>query len=150
MNITIRKVNIQDVPAVSQLFDLYRIFYHKSSDLEAAQNFIKDRIQSNDSEIIIAENTDGALVGFTQLYPSFSSTRMQRLWVLNDLYVLESFRGLGISKQLIDAAKKIAIQTNACGVLLETSKTNTIGNQLYPSTGFELEDDNNFYFWTNQ
>lgn len=106
MNITIRKVNIQDVPAVSQLFDLYRIFYHKSSDLEAAQNFIKDRIQSNDSEIIIAENTDGALVGFTQLYPSFSSTRMQRLWVLNDLYVLESFRGLGISKQLIDAAKK--------------------------------------------
>jgi GNAT superfamily N-acetyltransferase len=75
---------------------------------------------------------------------------MQKMWLLNDLYVAENFRGRGISKALIDAAKKLATDTQACGLLLETSKTNNIGNQLYPATDFELQDESNFYFWTTK
>ena len=70
------------------------------------------------------------------------------MWLLNDLYVAKAYRGKGISKQLINAAKGLAKQTEAAGVLLETEPSNTIGNRLYPATGFELEE-NNFYFWTN-
>ena len=71
------------------------------------------------------------------------------MWLLNDLYVAPDFRGQGISKQLINRAKELARTTEACGILLETEKSNTIGNQLYPRTGFELES-NHFYFWTNE
>ena len=72
---------------------------------------------------------------------------MKRLWLLNDLYVNEAYRGRGISKQLINAAKDLARSTDAAGVLLETEPSNIIGNRLYPATDFELEE-NNFYFWT--
>jgi len=143
-----RKANIHDLRQLSELFDQYRIFYHKASDIPAAENFLKDRIENKDSEIFVAEN-DGNLVGFVQLYPLFSSTRMKRYWLLNDLYVNESHRGKGYSKELIEEAKELAKSTNASGVLLETGKSNDIGNQLYPACGFELYDSVNFYEWTN-
>ncbi|MCE3076480.1 GNAT family N-acetyltransferase [Chryseobacterium gwangjuense] len=143
-----RKATIQDLKQLSELFDQYRIFYHKDSDIPAAENFLKERIESKDSEIFVAES-EGELVGFVQLYPLFSSTRMKRYWLLNDLYVNENHRGKGFSKELIDKAKEMAKSTDACGILLETGKSNDIGNKLYPSCGFEIYDEVNFYEWTN-
>jgi len=82
-----------------------------------------------------------------QLYPIFSSTRMKKLWLLNDLYVETHFRGLGISVALIDAAKTFCKTTLSCGMILETTKSNDIGNNLYQNTGFELDSDHNYYSW---
>lgn len=143
-----RKATAQDLKQLSELFDQYRVFYHKDSDPSAAENFLKERIEYKDSEIFVAEN-EGELVGFVQLYPLFSSTRMKRYWLLNDLYVNENHRGKGFSKELIEEAKALAKSTDACGVLLETGKSNDIGNKLYPSCGFEIYDEVNFYEWTN-
>ncbi len=143
-----RKATLQDIGQLSELFDQYRVFYHKDSDLPAAEQFLTERIEKRDSEIFVAEN-EGKLVGFVQLYPLFSSTRMKRYWLLNDLFVNEKYRGKGFSKALIEKAKEMAKSTDACGILLETGKSNDIGNKLYPSCGFELYDEVNFYEWTN-
>lgn len=144
-----RKATIQDLPQLAELFDQYRVFYHKESDISAAENFLKQRIENKDSEIFVAES-EGELTGFVQLYPLFSSTRMKRYWLLNDLYVNKNYRGKGFSKKLIEEAKQLAKSTNASGILLETGKSNDIGNQLYPSCGFEIYDEVNFYEWTNK
>lgn len=144
-----RKATIQDLEQLSKLFDQYRIFYHKDSDIPAAKQFLKERIENKDSEIFVAEN-EGELTGFVQLYPLFSSTRMKRYWLLNDLFVNENYRGKDFSKKLIEDAKQLAISTDASGILLETGKSNDIGNQLYPSCGFEIYDEVNFYEWTNK
>lgn len=148
MSITVIKAALKDVDQLALLFDAYRVWYRKEADLGSATAFITDRITHADS-VIYALELDGELLGFTQLYPLFSSTRMKKMWLLNDLYIHEEHRGRGYSKLLIDKAKDLCKQTGACGVLLETEKSNEIGNKLYPSTGFILED-NNFYFWTNQ
>ncbi len=142
----IRKATIQDIGQLSELFDQYRIFYHKDSDIPSAEKFLTERIENKDSEIFVAEN-EGKLIGFVQLYPLFSSTRMKRYWLLNDLYVNENYRGKGFSKELIEESKELAKSTNAAGILLETGKSNHIGNQLYPSCGFEIYDEVNFYEW---
>ncbi|MBW8523263.1 GNAT family N-acetyltransferase [Chryseobacterium chendengshani] len=144
-----RKAAIQDLPQLAELFDQYRVFYHKESDIPAAESFLKERIEKADSEIFVAEN-EGSLNGFVQLYPLFSSTRMKRYWLLNDLFVNENYRGRGFSKELIEEAKELAKSTDAAGILLETGKSNDVGNKLYPSCGFELYDEVNFYEWTNR
>ena len=146
MKNSIRKANLQDLAQLSQLFDEYRTFYHKSSDRSAAQQFLSERLENNDSEIFVAEE-GGQLVGFTQLYPLFSSTRMKRYWLLNDLYVNPNFRGKGFSKALIERAKQLCRESDSCGMYLETGKENIIGNQLYPSVGFKKYDEVNFYEW---
>lgn len=148
--ITIIQAESKHLDALVLLFDAYRVFYKKPSNLEGARNFISGLFDRHDSIVYLAQTTNGEFVGFTQLYPSYSSTRMQRLWILNDLYVKPEYRGKGISKQLIERCKELARETNAAGLLLETTKDNHIGNQLYPATGFELEDAVNFYFWTNK
>ena len=142
----IRRATTNDLPQLSQLFDAYRIFYRKSPDITGATDFLNERMKENES-VIFVDDENGTLTGFTQLYPQFSSTRMQRAWLLNDLYVHPTYRGKGISKKLIEAAKQLARETNAAGLLLETEKTNITGNQLYPSAGFVLYNETNFYWW---
>ncbi|WP_288436283.1 GNAT family N-acetyltransferase [uncultured Chryseobacterium sp.] len=143
-----RKAILSDLPELAELFDQYRVFYHKTTDIPAATNFLQERLENKDSEIFVAEE-NGALTGFVQLYPIFSSTRMQRYWLLNDLYVNKDHRGKGYSKELIEKAKELCRSSKACGILLKTGKNNDIGNQLYPSCGFERYDSVNFYEWTN-
>jgi ribosomal protein S18 acetylase RimI-like enzyme len=145
----VRKATIDDLPQLAQLFDLYRVFYRKASDIEEAKKFLAERISNKESVIYVAEE-ENELLGFTQLYPQFSSTRMKRTWLLNDLFVLSKHRERGISKQLIETAKNLAVKTNAAGLLLETEKTNDVGNRLYPSTGFVMNVTSNFYWWENE
>lgn len=145
---TITKATIEDIERLSILFDEYRIFYKKESDVASAITFLSERINNGDSVIFVAKSVEGALMGFVQLYPLFSSTQMKRLWLLNDLYVNETFRGMKVSVMLLDRAKQLAIETNAAGLLLETAKSNTIGNKLYIKTDFTLDAAHNYYSWT--
>ena len=146
-----RKATLEDLDQLAVLFDDYRVFYEKKSDLNGARQFLSDRMRNGESEIFVSETvseTDEAvLTGFVQLYPIFSSTGMQRLWLLNDLFVAENYRGKGISVELINRAKKLSEQTNAAGLLLETAKTNLVGNSLYPKAGFALDTEHNYYSW---
>lgn len=144
---TIKTACINDLPGLVGLFDLYRIFYGKESDLGGAEIFLSERMEHKESVIFLAESEKNEPAGFIQLYPVFSSTRMKRLWLLNDLFVKENFRGQGVSVKLIERAKELCLQTNACGLMLETAKSNEIGNALYPKTGFQLDGEHNFYFW---
>lgn len=146
----ITKAELTDLNQLVPLFDAYRVFYKYPSNVYDAEVFLKERITHAESVIYLALSKSGIAVGFAQLYPLFSSTRMKRLWLLNDLYVDEIHRGKGVSVMLIDAAKKLCMDTGACALTLETAKTNFIGNNLYIKTGFNLDQDHNYYEWTNK
>jgi GNAT superfamily N-acetyltransferase len=143
----IRKAKIDDLKQVSELFDQYRVFYKKKSDVEGAEVFLHERMHNSESEILIDETDEKIITGFVQLYPIFSSTRMKKLWLLNDLYVLPNYRGKGISVKLIEKAKEIAKDSDAVGLILETAKSNSIGNSLYLKTGFSIDNEHNYYSW---
>ncbi|MEO8146284.1 MAG: GNAT family N-acetyltransferase [Bacteroidia bacterium] len=143
----IKRATLDDLNSLAELFDSYRNFYKKESAIEEAKQFLKERITNNESVIFVSFNQQNIMTGFVQLYPLFSSTRMKRLWLLNDLFVRADYRGLRISVALINKAKHLCYETNACGLTLETAKTNDIGNQLYPLMEFILDEDHNFYYW---
>ena len=144
---TVIKASITELEPLSRLFDRYRVFYEKEPHSAAAKLFLWERIIKNEAEIFVCMNEENIMVGFVLLYPLFSSTRMEKLWLLNDLYVDENHRGKGYSIALINRAKELCKETKACGLMLETSKENAIGNRLYPTTGFTLDKDHNFYSW---
>jgi GNAT superfamily N-acetyltransferase len=146
---TVRAATVSDLDSLTEIFEGYRAFYQKPPDPEAAKRFLQERLERGESVVYLAVE-EGVAVGFAQLYPLFSSTRMKRLWLLNDLYVAPEHRGRGFSKLLLEQAKQLARDTGACEIMLETAKTNDIGNQLYPSAGFELGKDFNWYHWENK
>ena len=145
----ILQASVDHLDELTFLFDSYRIFYRLSPDPEAEKKFLRERIENEESIVYVAVDDSECMVGFAQLYPLFSSTRMKRLWLLNDLFVKPDHRGKGIGKLLIEKCKVLARETNAAGLSLETEKNNLIGNYLYPSTGFEVDIQHNYYFWIN-
>ena len=64
---------IENIDQLVPLFDKYRIFYKQSSDPEAARKFLTERLNKKESVIFIAVDTHKNVLGFTQLYPVFSS-----------------------------------------------------------------------------
>lgn len=136
MNIVL--ANTDHLADVAMLFDHYRVFYHQLSNVHAAEQFIADRFRNQDSTIFLAIDEDSG-VGFTQLYPSFSSVSMGRVWILNDLFVLPSHRQQGIATQLIQTAADYGRETGAIRLVLATEKTNTAAQALYDSLGYQLD-----------
>ncbi len=142
-----RQATLEDLDPLTELFEQYRQFYGKISDFDAAKNFLKERIKNQQSTIFISIDENQKPTGFVQLFPIFSSTRLKKMWLLNDLFVHPDHRGQGISKQLIQKAQAFVRDNDGCGLILETSKQNQIGNSLYPKTHFGLDTENNYYVW---
>ena len=140
--ITMRAAEPADLERVAPLFDAYRQFYERPSDLALARAFLSARLERGDSVIFLAEE-HGATLGFVQLYPLFSSTSPApgRLWLLNDLFVVPAARGRGAGRQLMDRARSLAETTEACGLELATARTNTGAQALYESLGYRRDDD---------
>ena len=130
MNITIHKATINDVEMIAALFDSYRIFYKQTSDIAAAKKFISERINNNESVIFLAEENNKA-VGFTQLYPIYSSVGMKRAWLLNDLFVAEDARGKGIADTLLLTAQQFGAETNSRWLMLQTAIDNYAAQKVY-------------------
>jgi ribosomal protein S18 acetylase RimI-like enzyme len=137
---SIRRAAVADVPALAPLFDLYRQFYGKPADRALAASFLEERLGRDESVVFIAESDQGEALGFVQLYPSFSSVSAFPLWVLNDLFVAEQARGLGVGRALMEEARAHAVRTGAKRLTLETVAENTRAWKLYESLGYVLAD----------
>ena len=144
-NATIRRANVDDLEAVAMLFDGYRRFYEQPGDLEGARRFLEARLSAQDSVILLAER-DRQPLGFTQLYPSFSSVSMRRLWILNDLFVDPGQRGGGVGHALMNAAESFARDDGSKGLVLATQKTNGTAKALYEARDWQLDDAFDHYF----
>jgi len=131
---------------IVSLFDAYRVFYGQESDITAVEKFLSERFSKNDSVIFTAEDDFGKGLGFTQLYPSFSSVSMQRVYILNDLYVSEEARGQGVGEALLERAKQFTISEGAKGLTLETDLDNP-AQKLYERLGWTKDIDVFHYTW---
>ena len=145
----IKRITLAEADLVIGLFDKYRVFYKKQSDMELAEKFIKERLGKNESVIFVAlEMEDGrpVPVGFTQLYPKYSSVRASKNWILNDLYVESYCRKQGIGEALIKTAMDFARQEGAVFVQLETAVDNYTAQSLYEAIGFKKQEPESEYF----
>ncbi len=132
---TVKQISANEAGLVIELFDKYRVFYKQESDIALAESFINDRLSNNESVIYVAL-WDDKPVGFTQLYPKYSSMRAVKNWILNDLYVDVAYRKKGIASKLIQAAMDFAKANKAKFVQLETQTDNFNAQRLYESVGF--------------
>jgi ribosomal protein S18 acetylase RimI-like enzyme len=136
--ITVRRAQPEDHALLVPLFEGYRAFYRCVPDEQASRAFLSERLTRADSTIFIALEEENA-AGFVQLYPLFSSLRMRRAWILNDLFVAPSYRGRHVARQLMDAARVMAVETGAASIALETAPDNHSARRLYESLGYHPE-----------
>ncbi len=128
------------VDDVAPLFDAYRCWYGEKSDPDGARYFISQRLTAHESEIFYACCGDQA-VAFAQVYPVFSSVSMERVWILNDLYVDESVRRQGVGTLLLETASEFAQALGAIRLELETKHDNKIAQAAYEALGWKQNAD---------
>lgn len=133
--IVIRQATLEDLDRLVPLFDAYRQFYKQTPDMEGARKFLAGRLEREESVVLLAFDGERA-VGFTQLYPQFSSVGMDRNWLLNDLYVHESARKRGVATRLLEAARAWGREAGARWLMLETGVDNYAAQALYEKAGW--------------
>lgn len=138
--IEVRQAVLSDIETVVCLFDEYRQFYGRESNADAGRTFLLSRFNHGESVIFIATNGDEP-IGFTQLYPSFSSLSLARAFILNDLYVRPSARRLGAGEQLLKSAAEYAKTLGAAWLTLSTAVTNESAQALYEKHGWQRDHE---------
>jgi ribosomal protein S18 acetylase RimI-like enzyme len=142
--IALIRADLEHLDRLTPLFDAYRVFYEQPSDLAAARAYLWDRLRNLESVIFLALDRNQAL-GFTQLYPSYSSVSLERVWILYDLYVVPEARQRGIGRALMERARAFARESGAKALLLETAVDNLAAQALYESLGYVR--DTGFYHY---
>lgn len=136
--ITVRKAIASDLEELAALFDQYRVFQGKETDVLAARLFLQARFDHAESIVFMAH--EGSLpLGFAQLYPSFSSTALARVFILNDLFVHEQGRRKGVARKLLAALEAYAWSEGAARVTLNVAMDNVQAQALYQAQGWSRD-----------
>lgn len=141
MSPSVRHATIHDLERIAPLFDAYRVFYRQASDIAASTHFLRERFQHHDSVLLFAVDDDGEAAGFVQLYPLYSSVRVSRIYLLNDLFVAPGMRRRGVAAALLRAAEDFARGVGAIRLTLTTAHENTTAQRLYESLGWVLDTE---------
>lgn len=138
-NIVVIESGLEELDYVSELFDKYRVFYGQKSNIQESKRFIKQRMINKESVIFLALGVKGdtkVTLGLIQMYPSFSSVSIDKIWILNDLYVDDISRRQGVGQLLMNKAKEFAIESGAIRITLDTQTGNTTAQRLYGLMGY--------------
>ena len=135
----IRQATLADIDALAPLFDAYRRFYEQPGDIALASDFLHERLERNESTILVAEDP-GQLLGFCQLYPTWCSVAAARIFVLYDLFVDPDVRRGGVGRALMQAAQAFGRAAGAVRLDLTTARANTRAQALYESEGWRRDD----------
>jgi len=137
--VTVRQAVFTDLDALATLFDAYRRFQGRRADLAAARDFLRARFEHGESIVFIAE-VGGVPAGFAQLYPSFSSVALCRVYILNDLFVDAFARRRHVASRLLEVVEAYAWSFGASRITLNVARTNADAQALYDARGWTRDD----------
>lgn len=144
--ITFRQATIADLPKIVPIFDSYREYFKQQKDPVRVEQFLFDKFEHFESAIFIALVED-ELVGFAQLYPVFSSLTLQRVWLLNDFFITEAYRGSGVGTQLFAKVKEFTHLTRSKGIELSVEHINEKAWTFWEKQGFKMDEEFRYYFY---
>ena len=132
------KATLEHLDLLAPLFVKYREFYGELPYPDSSRDFLEKCLTRDESVIYLAMpiDDDKKVLGFCQLYPSYSSLSLKRVWILNDIYVAEDARRQLVADHLMRAAKKMAKDTQAVRMRVSTSANNEVAQKVYESIGF--------------
>lgn len=142
--IRIIEAGLDELEPAAKLFDAYRQFYGRPSDMAACRAYLRERLAHGDSRVDLACR-EGRFEGFMQLYPSFGSLSLRRTWILYDLFVTPEARGKGVATRLLGQARQLGLDTGAHDLTLSTAITNLKAQSLYERMGWKRDQEFHYY-----
>ncbi len=140
-NVTIRNANENDATLILDFIKLLSVYEKLPDEVTATVEILHNSIfvEKNAKVIFILE--DEKEVGFALYFYNFSTFTGKKGLYLEDLFVLENYRGKGYGKKLLAYLADIAIKENCSRFEWIVLDWNTPSINFYKSFGaFPLED----------
>lgn len=134
--ILLRSAREADWQRWSELMQAYAEFYNVTVDaaaLQATWGWIHEPHEH--FWCTLAEDANGAVVGFTQYQLMHRSLSGSMVCYLSDLFVEPSVRGVGVGRKMIDHVFEFAREREVPNVRWLTQDFNTTARKLYDSYG---------------
>ena len=144
----IERVTIKNFDEVLPLIEAYQKFY-KVTDINIEKNkeFFSQFLNDDNQGYLYLFRAEEEAVGFTTIYSGYSSTRAEKVAILNDLYISPAHRRKGYAKELITNAIKAAKERGFSRLQWLTTKSNEEAQNLYDSLGANKSE---WYFYTKE
>ena len=99
------------------------------------QNLVASLSNIQDAFSVIA-TVDGKPAGLINCFEGFSTFKCKPLINIHDVTVIQEFRGLGISQQMLEKVEEIARSRDCCKLTLEVLSKNQSAMSAYRKFGF--------------
>ncbi|MGL4576309.1 MAG: GNAT family N-acetyltransferase [Burkholderiaceae bacterium] len=138
----VRPLDREDYPHWRPLWDGYNAFYGRSDETALPESITEatwERFFNPDEPVhaVVAEEA-GRVVGFAHYLYHRSTTRLHDVCYLQDLFTMQSLRGKGIGRLLIQAVYEAARSAGSSRVYWTTQTTNQPGRLLYDKVAKHL------------
>lgn len=144
-NLLVQSFSEKYIDQFVNVVDEYRKFCGFNTSPEETKEFFKHLHKENKAATFIAISEEDQVMGFVNLYPTYSTLSLRKIWILNDLGVSSKFRRLGVAQALIKKSIEFAKESDAIRIELKTAKTNLNAQKLYSEIGFQTDQDNIYY-----
>lgn len=135
LNITVRPVLASDYPAWLALWKGYNQFYERSGPTALADEITHMTwsrfLDAYEPMHALVAECDGVLLGLVHYLFHRSTTRIAPTCYLQDLFTLESSRGQGVGRALIEGAYEKVRLAGGSRIYWQTHETNTTAMKLY-------------------
>ena len=134
----IAPVAVEEFERLLPLIAAYQRFYEvEDVDEERNRTFFRRFIGPSEDGLLLGARRDDEFVGYACLYWHFSSLEACESVLMNDLFVSEDARGVGVGRALIEATAEVARERGVHFVEWSTAPDNHTAQRLYDSTGAE-------------
>ncbi len=137
--ISIRPAAIQDAGLILKLIrDLAEYERSLEQALATEEDILRDGFGHNPKFFVLIAEWQGKPAGFALYFFDYSTWMGKAGIYLEDLFVLEAFRGKGIGKALLAELAKVAIREKCYGVRWQVLDWNSPAIEFYQSLGSKL------------
>jgi GNAT superfamily N-acetyltransferase len=136
MTLIVRTVVPNDKNQLSELMYQYIVDFYKrpKPPIEKIHHLIATLSEKNIGIQFVAEH-DSKLVGFATLYFSFSTTKAEKITIMNDLFIVEDTRGTGVAQELFKTCENFTKENGYAHMSWVTASDNKRAQRFYEKLG---------------
>lgn len=116
MEFTIKFAEEQDTAIILNFIKKLAKYEKLLSEVSASKEILREQLFEKKYAEVLLARLDGKVIGFALFFHNFSTFMGKSGLYLEDLFVLEAFRGKGYGKRILQFLAKLALERN-CGRL---------------------------------
>jgi len=146
----LRAAGVDDLDLLLDLMQGLYVFDHMPFDPARARGALVVLLADSSRGRVFLIEVRGEAVGYAVLTLGYSLEFAGRYALLDELFILEAYRGRGAGRQVLGFLEAVSRSLGVQALRLEVARANRGARDLYAKMGFELHDRDLMTLWLDR